>query len=485
MLSDKTFFFSWSMARAKAFSSLSGDWNPIHTDRAYARRTRYGHLIAHGIDLLLAALEQVIPSTANTGLSELVEVHIRFTAPLISQGVITVETESVDDDRVSIRILHDRTLLQHGHFKTQPRSGKTLEPYSNSYPFKQADNSERESELKYLSGIIPWRLDATLATELYPTLSKWLSNSQIAAFVVTSQCVGMRAPGARATLVSAHINFDSFVPQKQDCAFKVTRFDERYNILFGVLSGPGFTAKTQALLQPAPVKQDTMAQLSGRVPSAAFSGATVWVLGGSRGLGETVVKLTASGGAKVYFTYFLGKKDAKQICDDVGSRGGKCEALQLDLQAPLAIIRQQFKKLPKPTLVVNCATPSIQPSHPYNWSGKLFSEYLEFYVGGTSKIAQLLTAMFSGSPASIKLLIPSSKFIDDPPARFAEYTAAKVVGEIAVKALNSKNSLLHGMFVRLPPLITDQTVGLPKHELVNPADAMLPVLMGLVPLGQI
>ena len=38
------------------FSNFSGDFNPVHTDPMYARRSMYGEQVVHGINTLLLAI---------------------------------------------------------------------------------------------------------------------------------------------------------------------------------------------------------------------------------------------------------------------------------------------------------------------------------------------------------------------------------------------------------------------------------------------
>ena len=40
-----------------AFARYSGDWNPIHVDPVYARRTQIGQQVVHGMHALLWALD--------------------------------------------------------------------------------------------------------------------------------------------------------------------------------------------------------------------------------------------------------------------------------------------------------------------------------------------------------------------------------------------------------------------------------------------
>ena len=39
------------------FAQASGDFNPVHVDPIYARRTLFGGQVVHGINLLLWALD--------------------------------------------------------------------------------------------------------------------------------------------------------------------------------------------------------------------------------------------------------------------------------------------------------------------------------------------------------------------------------------------------------------------------------------------
>ena len=41
------------------FAALSGDHNPMHVDRVYARRTQFGRQVVHGVHVLLRALDQL------------------------------------------------------------------------------------------------------------------------------------------------------------------------------------------------------------------------------------------------------------------------------------------------------------------------------------------------------------------------------------------------------------------------------------------
>ena len=80
-----------------AFARLSSDWNPMHLDQAFARRTQVGAPVVHGIHNLAWAADAVLQSHP----LKIANIRARFVQPLYL------------DEAASIRIL-DRTEQQIG-----------------------------------------------------------------------------------------------------------------------------------------------------------------------------------------------------------------------------------------------------------------------------------------------------------------------------------------------------------------------------------
>ena len=89
------------------FADASGDCNPIHLDEDYARRTRFGHRIAHG--LLSAGLISAALGTELPGLGTIfVELHIRFVKPVFLGDTVTANlmvSEIVNPKRVCLSVV--------------------------------------------------------------------------------------------------------------------------------------------------------------------------------------------------------------------------------------------------------------------------------------------------------------------------------------------------------------------------------------------
>jgi 3-hydroxybutyryl-CoA dehydratase len=74
------------------FAELSGDQNPLHTDEAYAAKTKFGHRIPHGMiagALFSRLVGMYLPGKYGLYLSQ----TLRFHSPLTLRGIVTVRGE--------------------------------------------------------------------------------------------------------------------------------------------------------------------------------------------------------------------------------------------------------------------------------------------------------------------------------------------------------------------------------------------------------
>ncbi len=81
------------------YAKVSGDFNPIHIDPEYARKTPLGGTVAHGM-LLLAYVSQAMTKAFGKAWLENGKIHARFKAPArpgdqltISGAVTRVDTD--------------------------------------------------------------------------------------------------------------------------------------------------------------------------------------------------------------------------------------------------------------------------------------------------------------------------------------------------------------------------------------------------------
>ena len=76
----------------ETFAELTGDYNPLHFDAGFARRTRFGGLVVQGgltTGLLHALVAMDLPGPGSVFLSQ----QWKFTAPVYIGDTITAEVE--------------------------------------------------------------------------------------------------------------------------------------------------------------------------------------------------------------------------------------------------------------------------------------------------------------------------------------------------------------------------------------------------------
>ena len=84
----------------RAFAEATGDRNPVHLDEEYARGTRFGRTIAHGMmgaSLISAVLANELPGRGTVYLSQ----TLRFTAPVFLGDTVSarVVVKHVREDK--------------------------------------------------------------------------------------------------------------------------------------------------------------------------------------------------------------------------------------------------------------------------------------------------------------------------------------------------------------------------------------------------
>ena len=90
----------------------------------------------------------------------------------------------------------------------------------------------------------------------------------------------------------------------------------------------------------------------------SFAGKVALVTGGSRGIGEGIVRRLASDGAAVAFTYFNSEEKAKRLASEIDAAGGKALPIKADSASAediRATVNQVVKELGEIDIFVNNA----------------------------------------------------------------------------------------------------------------------------------
>lgn len=89
-----------------SFAHVSGDFNPLHIDEEYARRSVFKHRVAHGI-LTSGIISTVLGSDLPGVGTIFVELHVRFLKPVYFGTTVTAMatvTEIINPRRVRLMV---------------------------------------------------------------------------------------------------------------------------------------------------------------------------------------------------------------------------------------------------------------------------------------------------------------------------------------------------------------------------------------------
>ena len=81
-------------AHVRAYAEMTGDYNPLHFDDAFASRTKFGRLVVQGgltTGILHALVAMDLPGPGTVFLSQ----NWKFTAPVYIGDTITAEAEVI------------------------------------------------------------------------------------------------------------------------------------------------------------------------------------------------------------------------------------------------------------------------------------------------------------------------------------------------------------------------------------------------------
>jgi 3-hydroxybutyryl-CoA dehydratase len=111
----ETFSKTITEADIALFAGVSGDTYPLHLDEEYAKTTRFGKRIAHGM-LSASLLSTVNAQMLGTPGGLYVEQTLQFRRPVFSGDTLTARSELVSIDAAKRR-LHCKTTVVNQHGK--------------------------------------------------------------------------------------------------------------------------------------------------------------------------------------------------------------------------------------------------------------------------------------------------------------------------------------------------------------------------------
>lgn len=443
----------WAVTEAAqlSFADLSGDHNPLHVDATAARRTMFGSCVVHGVHVLLRG---IACSSAAIGLGSakrLSTIRARFPRPVRIGDVVefALEPREASTFRITGSTSGDLVLdLLIVTTESRPPPPRILAPL-DPIPLEEKLFADLAGEV----GRLAVGVDAIEAAALLSPLPEAIGCALLAELLAITRLVGMRCPGTHSILGQLDLSIRDHACG-DTLAYEVRETDDRFSRVEIGLDGPQVQGSLRAFVRPAPVSQLRYGAIRQATCPSEFAGVRALVIGGSRGLGETIAKIVASGGGAVTITYSVGEADARRVMAEIAAGGGECRIHPFTITPEadhVALLRDV-----RPTAVYFCASPPIFGRRRGIFAHDLLREFMAVYVVA---FGRLLDAVVETGMSAVRILYPSSVAVDSFPSDMTEYAIAKQAGEALCEHYRQQ-ARLDVRSYRLPRLFTDQTATL-------------------------
>ncbi|MDF3812584.1 MULTISPECIES: MaoC family dehydratase [Rhodopseudomonas] len=462
-----------TMDDQEAFARLSGDRNPIHMDAAAARRTQAGACVAHGMHILLWAIENL--ASSGVDLSRLKGARAKFVSfvPVGSLARLSISRDSGDELRIEVARDDGVAMIARLDFSGVPP--RRLDRPFPSIVIPATPLEPDFGDLPGSAGRFHVSADAIQQAEaMFPTLCQALGISALCELALMSTVVGMVAPGLHSILSEISVKLAEPSSNDAGLGFAVARADSRFRRVDIEVEGKQVVGNIAAFARLAPPPVPSIREAAALVAPGEFRDRRALVVGGSRGLGAATATLLAAGGACVTLSYCEAQQDADLVADDIRRACGirSCEVIRYDAGAPAAA---QLSALPSAlTHAYYFATPRIFGGSSAIYTRCRLDCFLSIYVDGFVDLIKTILQL--QGPMPLTALYPSTVAIDERPTRMTEYAMAKAAGEIVCADLVRAVPGLTITAPRLPRVATAQTATVPPVSAADPLAVMLPLL---------
>jgi hypothetical protein len=429
------------------FSLLSGDFNPIHLDKAFARAHFFGEPIAHGINVVMHALEFLL-SHSNTIANKL---SVNFVKPIFldtkisfklypNMRIIKIEAE----DYLLATINFEPTkkfkpICNNIIFSSPILTPKSPNPMHNAC--QQKSNLDLHTNLHLVSKCFP------LCLENYGLI-------RLAELCELSYIVGMIYPGLNSLFSSFQLKFQNSISCKPN--FFIKNFDNRFNLATIMVLGNSLSASVDAFFTPS--KEIFLSHtMNGIISNNKCKGIRALIIGGSKGLGAEMAKLISQSQGIVTLTYANDKASAERLSNFFKTNNINIEVINFDCTDSAL----DLNFLSKFDHIYYFATPRIQMNRNKQFNSKLQAIYHKIYVEAFDKICEFCLKHYK----DMKLFYPSSSFIDNQIKGYDLYIQEKLNGENVCEMYNSLGLRVYHQ--RLPKMLTQQSQSLFGNDYHN------------------
>lgn len=449
------------------FAALTGDWNRLHIDETFARRSSYRRPVVHGM-LPLSFLPLLAPLHLDGYRCIPVSLTSRFAAPVFTDTPLKLTVGSPRVEGAGPQVAFDYVIeTAHEARSTIVTSGtvtaiyeargargetKSLANAGEAYLVPKMKGSHHlweEIELGATDSldftVTPAAVSEFISllaagSDASPAFASEVCESfdvpALLSMLLYSTSLGVSLPGASAT-------FLEFSAQREQPIEINVPYTMRGRITHR--SGATRIIKKELLVTPRDggsvvVKGKTstlVATPSRRMPSVKELGEigtdfglrdkVVLITGASRGIGETTAKLFALHGAKVVVNYRHGAADADRVVGEIVEGGGEAFAIAADVsdvEQVRALVRQTHERYGALHVLVNNAARDFRPSPFLRLSWDEVQRDLDVILKGAFLCSQEAIALMLEQGGG-KIINVSTVATDNPPPDQTKYVVAK------------------------------------------------------------
>jgi len=447
-------------------------------DPVWARRSSFGGVIAHGMHVVLRALEETLKEETFEIVGKYpTKVGVRFAKPVFPGEELVLEQKVLSGEKINLTVRHRETELCQLKVELTDRGemeSHQLTPPQDQAPIRRDPQRNTLTENANVTGSLDLAVGLARAQDLFPRVVEWLGAANASGIALVSTIVGMEWPGKNSLLSGVKIRFREDVNFAGRIAYNVVSSSSEYALTQVAAEAEGFHADVEAFFLRENVEQPSVVEVQKHVSVGDFIGQVALVVGGARGLGEVTAKLLAAGGAKVLMTYNSSAESARSVQRDIEAAGLCAEVLKVDIN-DLASLESISEASNEVTHVYYYASPHIftRRSEPFNLD--LFHEFCSFYIDGFVRTVQ--SAVKSGR--SSRFFYPSTVAIDEENDQLVEYAQAKKVGEQVAETMEAIYPGVSVVTRRLPRILTDQTNSVVFSPSEDPIGVLLPILRSM------
>ncbi len=455
--------FLVTSAEVDLFADISGDYNPIHVDSEYSRRTIYGQRIVHGVLSALKALNQLSLLEAY----EVKSLKIVFNQPVYIDVLYELFIEeTVIDARIHLKKDGD---LYISCFLEYSEGNYSYVEYKVVNSLERVPIVQKIESLDFIEHTEKLVLGIGLSSNFfYKGLGLKFGCQFLSLLLVSSRLIGMVVPGKNSLFTGIRVVGASNSLRPDEYCYSVDKMVLPGRPIQVNLSHGCFSAKLNSFFRPEAISSlSNNAILVNSKLREVLENETVWIFGGSKGLGEVATRFYCLHGARVFMTYYRGEAEANRILNDLISFGySSLSIFQVDVLSDDSL-NFFMSSVPLPSRILFFSSPVIKKSAKGYFNFDLYQLYLDYYAMSFYKIIKSVEK----ANVDCSVFYPSTVFLTRELGTHMEYCEAKRIGERIGELHNSGGSKLKVVNYRLEPFMTDQNNSiLAGEDIQNLAD---------------